>query len=58
MLCKDVFRTATAFRDSPVDILTGILDIASFAMDAIAGVDLESLLARIGLVFNILVDSG
>lgn len=36
-----VGRAAATFRDNPVDVLAWIFYVASFAMDAVLGVDLE-----------------
>ena len=50
-----VVGTATAFGGYPHDVLSGVFDIAGFAMYAVLRVDLQSITT--GIV-NILIDTG
>ena len=50
-----VIWPAAAFRGGPCDDFVGILDVASLAVDAVGGVDLEALA---GVVIDDFVDAG
>ena len=52
-----IVRTAATLRGSPIDVLRGILDVASFAMDAILRVDMETRIVAMAISDN-LIDSG
>ncbi len=43
----DVFRSATALGDAPVNVLRGVFNVTGLAMDAIDGIDLKAFLSRV-----------
>ena len=54
-----IIRPASAFRRDPFNVFGGVLDVASFAMDAILRVDDKARVCATGLArVNDLVDAG